>query len=116
MTRKLHDRTEMLSYRTVLLAQTGICSGTHPIALRSIPPQSPGFINKCIDNIVPTVIVCTFPNQKPWITGNSRIARVSAFKVRDMPSDKPSKKLCVKTGIRLNPIILIIPLVGCGRA
>ena len=26
-----------------------------------------GFINKCIEDIVPTV---TYPNQKPWITGN----------------------------------------------
>ena len=28
------------------------------------------FINKCIDDIIPTVTVHTFPNQKPWITGN----------------------------------------------
>ena len=31
-----------------------------------------GFINKCIDDVVPTVTVCTYPNQKPWITGNIR--------------------------------------------
>ena len=24
-----------------------------------------GFINKCIDDVVPTVTVCTYPNQKP---------------------------------------------------
>lgn len=29
-----------------------------------------GFINKCIDDVVPTVTVHTYPNQKPWITGN----------------------------------------------
>ena len=29
-----------------------------------------GFINKCINDVLPTVTVCTFPNQKPWITGN----------------------------------------------
>jgi alpha-acetolactate decarboxylase len=28
-----------------------------------------GFINKCIDDIVPTVTVRTYPNQKPRITG-----------------------------------------------
>ena len=28
------------------------------------------FINKCIDDVVPTVTVRTYPNQKPWITGN----------------------------------------------
>jgi hypothetical protein len=42
-----------------------------------------GFINKCIDDVVPTVAVRTYPNQKPWITGNIRIelkARVAAFK------------------------------------
>ena len=41
-----------------------------------------GFINKCIDDVVPAVIVCTFPNQ-PWITGNICIelkARAAAFK------------------------------------
>ena len=32
--------TQMLCYRTVLLAQTGICSGIHSMALRSIPSQS----------------------------------------------------------------------------
>ena len=28
-----------------------------------------GFINKYIDDVVPTVTVRTYPNQKPWITG-----------------------------------------------
>ena len=32
-----------------------------------------GFINKCIEGVVPTVT--TYPNQKPWIT--------AAFKVQD---------------------------------
>jgi hypothetical protein len=32
-----------------------------------------GFINKCIDDIVHTVTVRTYPNQKPWITGSIRI-------------------------------------------
>jgi hypothetical protein len=29
-----------------------------------------GFINKCINNFVPTVTVSTYLKQKPWITGN----------------------------------------------
>ena len=29
-----------------------------------------GFLNKCIDEVVPTVTVHTYHNQKPWITGN----------------------------------------------
>ena len=45
-----------------------------------------GFINKCIDYVVPTVTVRTYPNQKPWITGNictELKARADAFKERD---------------------------------
>ena len=30
-----------------------------------------GFINKCFDDVIPTVTVHTYPSQKPWITGNS---------------------------------------------
>ena len=32
----------------------------------------PGFIDKCIDDFVPTEIVHTYSNQEPWITGNIR--------------------------------------------
>ena len=32
-----------------------------------------GFINKCIEDVVPTVTLRTYPNQKPWITGNIHI-------------------------------------------
>jgi hypothetical protein len=49
-----------------------------------------GFINKCINNVIPTVTVRTYPNQKPWITGNIRIelkARASAFKERETNPD-----------------------------
>ena len=45
-----------------------------------------GFINKCIDDIVPTVTVRTYPNQKLWIKGNilSELkGRASDFKERD---------------------------------
>ena len=49
-----------------------------------------GFINKCIDDVVPTVTVRTYPNQKPWITGNILTelkARAAAFKERDTNPD-----------------------------
>ena len=62
-----------------------------------------GFINKCINDVIYTVNVRTYPNQKPWITGNIRIelkAKAAAFKERDTnpdalrnphtPSDKPN--------------------------
>ena len=45
-----------------------------------------GFINKCIDDVVPTVTVRTYPNQKPWITGNISTelkARAAVFKEWD---------------------------------
>ena len=49
-----------------------------------------GFINKRIDIVVPTVSVCIYPNQKPWITGNictELKARAAAFKERDTNPD-----------------------------
>jgi alpha-acetolactate decarboxylase len=57
-----------------------------------------GFIHKCIDDVITTVTVRTYPKQKPWITGNIHAelkGRAAAFKERDsnpeaMPSDKPS--------------------------
>jgi hypothetical protein len=45
-----------------------------------------GIINKCIDDVFPTVTVHTYSNQKPWITGNIRIklkARAATFKEQD---------------------------------
>ena len=45
-----------------------------------------GFINKCTDDVIPTVTVCTYSNQKQWITGNIHTelkARAAAFKERD---------------------------------
>jgi hypothetical protein len=78
---------QMLRYRTVLLAQSGICSWIHPLALSSIPPQSlASSISASTTSFVPTETVCTYPNQKPWITGNICIelkARAAAFKERD---------------------------------
>jgi hypothetical protein len=55
-----------------------------------------GFINKGIEDVVPTVTVRTYPNQKPWITGNIRTelkGRAAAFKVRDS-NPEAYKKSC----------------------
>jgi hypothetical protein len=49
-----------------------------------------GFINKCIDDFIPIVTVRTYPNQKPWITGNILTelkVRAAAFKERDSNPD-----------------------------
>ena len=45
-----------------------------------------GFIKKCVDDVVPTVTVRTYPSQKLWITGNIRTelkGRAADFKERD---------------------------------
>ena len=87
-----------------------------------------GFINKYIDDVVPTVTVRTYPNQKPWITGNLRIelkARAAAFKEWETNPDaykkspyalrRPIKQAKRNTGLRLNPTTPALTLVGCGR-
>ena len=55
-----------------------------------------GFINKCIEDVVPTVTVRIYPNQKSWITGNIRTelkGTADAFKVRDS-NPEAYKKSC----------------------
>ena len=88
-----------------------------------------GFINKCIDDIVPTVTVRTYPNQKPWITGIILIelkARAASFKERETNPDT-YKKSCYalrhiikqakrNAGLKLNPTTPALTLVECGRA
>jgi hypothetical protein len=88
-----------------------------------------GFMNKCIDDFVPTVTVRTHPNQKQWITGNIRTkqkARSANFKERETIPDGYKKsryairqtinRQSVNTGLRLNPTTLALMLVRCGRA
>ena len=53
-----------------------------------------GFINKCINGVVPTVTVHSYPNQKPWITDNIRTElKARAFKERDT-NPEAYKKSC----------------------
>ena len=66
------------------------------------------FINNCVDDVVPTVTERTYPNQKPWITGNIRTelkGRAAAFKEQS-----------VNTGLRSNRTTPALTLIGCGRA
>ena len=52
------------------------------------------FVGKCIAAVVPTVTVLTYPNQKPWITGNicnELMARAATFKERDTNPDAYKK-------------------------
>ena len=74
---------QMLSYRTVLLAQTMFRDSSDGI--EEYTTSVTGLINKCIDDVDPTVTVRTYPTQKPWITGSIRTelkARAAAFKER----------------------------------
>ena len=85
---------QMLNYRTVLLAQTGIYSRDSSDGIEEYTTSVTGFI-KCIDDVVPTVTVHTFPNQKPWITGNTELkGRAAAFKVRDSNPEAYKKSSC----------------------
>ena len=84
----------MLSYRTFLLALTEICSRDSSDGIEEHTTSGIGFSNKCIDDVVPTVTVHTYSNQKPWITGNIRIelkARAAAFKEQDTNPDTYKK-------------------------
>ena len=84
----------------------------------------PGFINKCIEDVVPIVTVRTYPNQKLWITGNIRTelkGRAATSKERDSNPEaykksrsaleEPSNRQSVNTGLRLNCTTLALTLV-----
>jgi 5-methylcytosine-specific restriction endonuclease McrA len=61
------------------------------------------FINKCIDNVVPTVNVRTYPHQKPWITGNIRTelkARPACFSEQDCDSEASTNHQTGKVSIQ----------------
>ena len=78
--------TQMLHYRAVLRAQTEICNQESSNGIEEYTTSVIGFVNNCINDVVPTVTVRTYPNQKPWITDKIRTelkARVLAFKERD---------------------------------
>ena len=53
-----------------------------------------GFIIKCIDDIIPTVTIRTYPNQKPCLKGNIHTelkARAATFKKWDLEAYKKSR-------------------------
>ena len=80
-----------------------------------------GFINKCIEDVVPTVTVRTYQKQKQWITGSictelkGRTAAFKEWKLRkltrnpSMPCDKPSNRQSFNTGLRLNHTTPALP-------
>jgi hypothetical protein len=69
------------------LWKTGICSGIPLVAFEEYTTSVTGLIN---NDVVPTITVCTYPNQKSWITGNictELKGRAAAFKERDSYPD-----------------------------
>ena len=92
------------------------------MALKSIPPQSPASSISASKTSSP-LNVRSYPNQKPWITGNIHTklrAKAAAFKERGtnpaMPSDEPSNRQSANKGLRLNTTTPALTLVRCGRA
>ena len=81
--------TQMLSYRTVLIAQTGNCSRILPMLLRSSSHQS------LASSISASMMSSphTYPNRKPWIAGlqdyihTELKGRAATFKERDSNLD-----------------------------
>ncbi len=88
----------------------------------------PCFIRKCIEDVVPTKIICIYPNQKPWINSDVR----SAFcQLRHLPlnpetvtienkpvtiSGDPSKLPNDNIKTKLKNISTTTTQEACGRA
>ena len=78
------------NYRTVLLITEWNMFPDSSDGIEEYTTSVTGFIKKCVDDVVPTVTVRTYPNQKPWITGNIRTGlkgRAAAFKNWDTNPD-----------------------------
>ena len=121
--------TRMLHYRTVFSSTDWNMFQDSSNGIEEYITSVTGVINKYIDDIVPTVTLRTYPNQKPWITGNIRTdikARAAAFKEWDTNPDA-YKKSCyalrrtIKQANRqyrtkIESYYTGSTLVGCGRA
>ena len=68
-----------------------------------------------INDVVPTVTVRTYPNQKSWIMGNIR-TELKASVPPATTSEEPSNRQSIKTGLRSNTTTPALTLVGCCRA
>jgi hypothetical protein len=84
-----------------------------------------GVINKCIDAVVNTVTIRTYPNQITSNIRNELKAKAAAFTERTlirmlirnpaMTSDEPLNRESINTGLRSNPTTPALMLDGCGR-
>ena len=85
---------QMLSYRTVLLADPGIGSGTHPMALRSIPHQSLALSISASMTLYPQWPYVHTPTRSHGLQATSALklkGRAAAFKERDSNPDAYKK-------------------------
>ena len=78
--------------------------------IEEITTSVSGFIYKCINDVVPTVTVCMYLSQKPWITDNihtelkARAAASKEWKLARNPATLlRSNRQSVNTGLRWNP-------------
>ena len=108
------EMTRMLHLRTVLLAQTGICSGILPMTLRSTPHQSlPSSISASMTS--PQWPYVHFPTRSHESQTTSALSWrlelplsrrrfITRKLIRNpaMPFDEPSNRHLVNTGLRLN--------------
>ena len=62
----------MLSYRTFASTDWNVFQDSSD-CIEEYTSSVIGFINKCIDDVVSTVNVHTYPNQKPWIKAASAL-------------------------------------------
>ena len=92
--------TQMLRNRALFASTDGNMFRDSANGIEEYTTSVTGVINKCIDDVVPTGIVRTYPNQKSWITGNIRTElkdRAAAFKELDTNPDA-YKISCYKLG------------------
>ena len=83
----------MLSYRTVSLARTGICSGIHPMVWRTTPHQSPASLIRTLTTSSPQGRTYTSqPEAMDYINIRTELkARAAAFTGRNTNLDAYKK-------------------------
>jgi hypothetical protein len=78
-----------------------------------------GFINKCIDDIVPTGTICTYPNQKPWITGNIHAELPSDTSLPDELNyfyarfDASNTETCMRASAVPDDCVITLSVITC---
>jgi hypothetical protein len=94
--KKWSDVKQMLNYYDCFASTDWYMFRDSSNGIEKLTTSVTGFINRCIKDVIPTVNVCTYPNQKPWSTGNIRTElkrKAAAFKELDC-NPEAYKKSC----------------------